>query len=234
MNGIVGKNIKINLEGKDFTFSDGLHEFYNGNLKKIIFNLPQTAETSLQFTKISKKMKKIFSHVAILKLKNKTLIISDGFINPNPNIKILSSIVSNSIFVAKKAISQPVKVAILSAVELVAPAMDSAIPASVMEAMGKRKQFGKDVFVEGPLSIDVAVSEKSAEEKKVKTDVAGSANILIGHISTVPNGIITALKNYGNADYLISIVTDGTNIFPFILDIMDNSDISKSIEFCNK
>lgn len=233
MNYIVGKNNQLNINGKHMEIERGLQCFYEEKAEKLIFNLPQSYETTMQFKTFGKKNKKTFSHIAIIKLKDKLYAISDGYINSNPDIKTLSSIVSNSIFVFDKISTEKAKVAVLSAVELVSLAMESAIPASVMEAMGKRGQFGKDVFVEGPLSIDVAISEKSAKEKKVNTEVAGNANILIGHKSTIPNGIISALKLFAKPDFFISVVTDGKFVFPFILDIMNETDIDNTIEFCS-
>lgn len=230
---IVGKNKNLKIKGKFSDFENAFNKFNDSKVEKLIFNMEQNLSTSKKFLSQSKKMKKIFSHVAILKINDKLLAISDGFINIEPGIKVLSNIVSNAIFTFDKISHDIPKVAVLSAVEIVTPAMDSSIPASVMEAMGKRHQFGKNVFVEGPLSIDVAISAQSAKEKKVETDVAGKANILIGHKSTIPNGIISALKLYGKPDFLISIVTDGVNIFPFILDMMEEKDIENTLEFCS-
>ncbi len=233
MSVIVGNNNPLNINGEQiFSIEQALNRFYE-NKTNIIFNLEQSEKTVSEFKILSKQFKKTFSHFAVIKVKGKNLIIADGYLSILPDVKQLSLIISNTINGAKKYGIDTPKVAVLSAVEVVSPAMESAIPASVMEAMGKRGQFGKGVFVEGPLSIDVALSEKSAKEKKVSTDVAGNANILIGHKSTIPNGILSALKLFAAPEFLISVVTDGENFFPYILDIMNEQDIEKTIKFCN-
>jgi hypothetical protein len=231
---IIGNNKPLDINGNiSFSIEQSLKKYYNKEEMQVIFNLQQSEKVANEFTNLSKQFKKTFSHLAIIKINEKTLILADSYINISPDLKTLYSIITNTINGARKYGINVPKVAVLSAVEVVSLGMESATPASVMEAMGKRKQFGKEVFVEGPLSIDVSLSEKSAKEKKVDTQVAGKANILIGHKSTVPNGIVTALKLFANTDFLISAITDGQNFFPYILNIMNENDIKKTIEFCN-
>ncbi|MCK4694478.1 MAG: phosphate butyryltransferase, partial [Candidatus Cloacimonetes bacterium] len=70
------------------------------------------------------------------------------------------------------------KVAILSFTEMPNPKVDSSIDAAVISKMGDRGQI-KNVFIDGPLGLDVAIDPKSVEIKGLKSDVAGDADCLV-------------------------------------------------------
>ncbi len=169
-------------------------------------------ETAKAFEDASKEFKCFFSSSAIVSTDNRKFIVSDPYLNTSINYKDFPKLISNSIFVAKKFGIETPKVAILSAVELVNLNMESSIFGAIGEAMGKRKQFGKDVFVEGPLSMDVALSEKASKEKKVLTDVAGKANVLICHRGSIARGIVEGI-GFLNIAKIEIVITDGERVF---------------------
>lgn len=70
------------------------------------------------------------------------------------------------------------RVALLSCVELVTPGVKSTLWQAPLAQMSARGQFGK-ACVDGPLGLDLAVSPEAVLEKKVKTDVAGEADLLV-------------------------------------------------------
>jgi hypothetical protein len=73
--------------------------------------------------------------------------------------------------------SEP-RVALLSCVEAISPGVPSTIWQAVLGHMGTRGQFGK-AKVDGPLAFDLAVSPKSAEEKKFKSEIAAQADLIV-------------------------------------------------------
>jgi hypothetical protein len=70
------------------------------------------------------------------------------------------------------------RVALLSCVEAISPGVPSTIWEAVLGHMGTRGQFGK-AKVDGPLAFDLAVSPKSAEEKKFKSEIAAQADLIV-------------------------------------------------------
>ena len=126
--------------------------------------------------------KKRLSHVWHMTLdsNDKPFIITDGVVNVLPKLEAKMHILRNAVdFANKIGISRP-KVSLLSATEEVIESVPSSIEASLITNKAKQENINADVF--GPLAFDNSVSKKSAAIKKIKNEVAGSANILL-----VPN-----------------------------------------------
>ncbi|MBL8529078.1 MAG: hypothetical protein JNL68_15430, partial [Burkholderiales bacterium] len=70
------------------------------------------------------------------------------------------------------------KVAVLSAVETVNPAIVSTLDAAALTLMARRGQLPAAV-VDGPLAFDNAISADAAREKGIVSEVAGDADILL-------------------------------------------------------
>ncbi len=230
---ITGTHCRIPVKGREMLMNESFSEFYAGNIDDVIVNEPESAAIYRELRQIGKDMKKTFSHIAILQLNNRSLLFTDSFVHPAPGIPTLSKIVANAAFVAGKMGIDAPKISVLSAVEVVSLQMESAVPAAVMEAMGSRKQFGPGVRVEGPLSMDVSLSPEAAAEKHVNTPVAGKADVLVGHRATIPQGIFKTLKLFAKPQSLISVLTDGKNLFPMPLKIMSPEDIRITLNFCD-
>ncbi len=232
MIGIIGTQCRIPVNGEQMETKKAFEALDSGKIETIIINEAESATTFAELRTTSKKRKKTLSHLAILQLSNRPLIVTDSFVHPQPDIPTLNQIITNAVFIAGKMGINTPRIAILSAVELVSLQMESAIPAAVMEAMGSRKQFGPGIRVEGPLSMDVALSPEAAREKHVETPVAGKADILVGHRATIPQGIFKTLKLFGKPQSLVSVLTDGEFIFPMPLKIMSPEDIRITLNFC--
>ena len=122
------------------------------------------------------------SHVwhMTLEKEDRPLIITDGALNVNPNIKTKMHILRNAIdFCHRINIARP-KVSVLSATEEVLDSMQSSMDAKEITDLAKKESFNADVF--GPLAFDNSVSKKSALIKNIKNEVAGEADVLL-----VPN-----------------------------------------------
>ena len=105
------------------------------------------------------------------------LIITDGALNVNPNIKTKMHILRNVVdFCHRIKIAKP-KISILSATEEVLDSMQSSIDAKEICELAKKEDLNADIF--GPLAFDNSVSKKSAEIKGVKNIVAGDADVLL-------------------------------------------------------
>ncbi|CFX59607.1 Phosphate acetyltransferase [Candidatus Filomicrobium marinum] len=120
------------------------------------------------------------SHVFVMDVPNhpQTLFITDAAVNIAPNLMAKRDIVQNAIdlFVAL-GLGVP-KVAILSAVETVTPAIPSTIEAAALCKMADRGQI-RGGELDGPLAFDNAISPEAARIKGIDSRVAGEAQILV-------------------------------------------------------
>ena len=108
----------------------------------------------------------------------KPLFITDAALNIQPTLAEKVDIVQNAIdFVRVTGVAQP-KVAILSAVETVNPAIPSTLEAAALCKMAQRGQITGGLL-DGPLAFDNAVSAHAALIKHIESDVAGDADILV-------------------------------------------------------
>ena len=126
--------------------------------------------------------KRRLSHVWHMTLgtDDKPIIITDGVVNVLPKLEVKMHILRNAVdFANKIGISRP-KVSVLSATEEVLDSVPSSIEADLITKRAKKENINADVF--GPLAFDNSISKKSASLKKIKSEVAGSADILL-----VPN-----------------------------------------------
>lgn len=111
-------------------------------------------------------------------LYDKPLLITDAALNIEPTLAEKVSIVQNAIdFCQVLGVNTP-KVAILSAVETVNPAIPSTLDAAALCKMADRGQITGGVL-DGPLAFDNAISAHAAEIKHIDTPVAGAADILM-------------------------------------------------------
>jgi phosphate butyryltransferase len=109
---------------------------------------------------------------------NKLLMITDGGVTLAPDLNQKVQIIQNAVEVAHAlGISTP-RVALLSAVETVVPALPSTVDAAIITKMWERGQI-KGCIVDGPLALDNAVSEEAARIKGISSPVAGRADVLV-------------------------------------------------------
>lgn len=127
------------------------------------------------------------------------LIITDAAINIAPTLEEKADIIRNAIDLAHViGIAEP-KVAILSAVETVNPAMASTLDAAALCKMADRGQISGGLL-DGPLAFDNAISEAAAREKGIVSAVAGKAEILVVPSLEAGNMLAKQLTFLGGAD----------------------------------
>jgi len=123
------------------------------------------------------------SHVFALDVPSyhKTLYVTDAAINIQPDLETKISILQNAIDMMNTLEVENPKVAILSAVESINPAIPSTLDAAALCKMVDRGQI-TGAIVDGPLAFDNAISSDAARIKKIKSPVAGDPDLLM-----VPN-----------------------------------------------
>jgi phosphate acetyltransferase len=112
---------------------------------------------------------------------HKPLMVTDAVVNIAPALKDKVAILENAIdFAHAIKIAEP-KVAMLSAVEFVNPAIASSVDAGEIAKLARAGEF-KGAMVDGPFGFDNAISKAAAATKGVTSPVAGDPDILL-----VPN-----------------------------------------------
>ena len=126
-------------------------------------------------------------HMTIGK-NDKPLIITDGALNVQPNVKTKMHILKNVInFSNRIGIERP-KIAVLSATEEVLDSVPSSKDAAEITKLAKDENLNADVF--GPLAFDNSISKKSAAIKGIKNNVAGVADVLLVPSVETGNGLV--------------------------------------------
>jgi phosphotransacetylase len=110
--------------------------------------------------------------------ENRFIMITDGGITPAPDLKNKVELIVNAVEVAHALGNARPRVAILSATEFVVPGLPSTIDAAALSKMNERGQITGCV-VDGPLALDNAIAPNAASEKKIASEVAGQADILV-------------------------------------------------------
>ncbi len=123
----------------------------------------------------------ILSHVSVFELPvyHKLLVISDPAVISLPDLRQKIAIVRYLASVAGLLGVERPKVACLAPSEQVLPSIVSSTDAAILSKMSERGQLG-NVWVDGPLALDVALFEEVARTKKLQgSRVAGDADCLL-------------------------------------------------------
>ncbi len=148
------------------------------------------------------KRGKTVSHIGLFQPKRykKLLMITDGAVNVKNDLKTLIAITQNSINFAKCIGIDMPRIAVLAAVEVVYPQMDSTLKGAVLSKMAERNQI-KNAYIDGPLSFDCAMDMEAAIGKGIKnSEVAGQADVMIAPDIDTGNGIYKAMSLYGDVE----------------------------------
>jgi phosphate butyryltransferase len=144
---------------------------------------------------------RLASHVALMEAAtyHKLFFVTDAAINIAPDIPAKLDIIANAVLAAKAlGVAKP-KVALLAAVEKVNwEKMPCTADAAIITQMSRRGQL-KDCLVDGPLALDNAVSAESAKIKKIASEVAGDADILVAPDIEAGNILYKSLIDLGGA-----------------------------------
>jgi hypothetical protein len=120
------------------------------------------------------------SHAFVLDVPgvNRPLLLADCVVNIEPGLMEKRDIVQNAIHLAHAIGIERPRVAILSAVENINPAIASTLDAAALCKMADRGQI-TGAILDGPLAYDNAVSAASAKNKGIVSEVAGRPDILM-------------------------------------------------------
>jgi phosphate butyryltransferase len=147
-------------------------------------------------SKNSKKNR--LSHIAVMETPkyDRLMLWTDGGVNVNLNKTIITSIIHNALKITKELKIHHPNIAMLALVEK----RVSQLPETVL-ADEICKCFSNDlsITVEGPISLDVALSKYAANQKRIKSLIAGKTDVFVGPSITTINLIVKALLGLGQA-----------------------------------
>lgn len=124
--------------------------------------------------------KAILSHVTVMETPNyhKLLVVGDVAIIPAPELHEKIAIANYLIKTSQALGIEKPRLAVLAASEQVSVKMQASLDAALMSKMADRGQI-KGAYVDGPLSLDLAIDRESAQIKKVGGEVAGNADCIL-------------------------------------------------------
>lgn len=141
--------------------------------------------------------------------ESKLVLMSDGGVVLNPTLEQKVEIIKNAVEVAIKLGIESPKVALLSATELVIEDLKSTIDAIKIKQLNLEGEI-TNCIIDGPFALDLAISEESAIEKGIKSEVAGKADILI--VPNIESGNILGKSLTYFAHYKIGHVINGAKV----------------------
>ena len=143
---------------------------------------------------------RLLRHCFVLQIPSyhKLLVITDAAINISPDLLQKASIVQNAIDMLRQLDVDLPKVAALSAVETINPKIPSTVDAACLHKMSERGQI-KYGLVDGPMAFDNAISARAAQEKGIKSEVAGDVDVVLAPDLDAGNILYKNLEYLANA-----------------------------------
>jgi phosphate acetyltransferase len=141
------------------------------------------------------------SHVFLFDLSSypKLIALSDCVVNIQPNLLTKRDILSNAIALLRQlGIANP-KVGIVAAVETVNTAIQATVDAQALTQMAREGAW-PGAIVEGPLGFDNAISTDAARIKKIDSQVAGNADLLLMPDLNAGNMLYKSFNYIGGGD----------------------------------
>lgn len=158
----------------------------------------------------------LWSNIVVFEVAGleRLLLVTDCAMVSSSDLTGRLKLISNATeFAAFLGITEP-RVALLAAVESVTPGMPVSLEEAAIAKMSERGQFPKGVMVDGPLSLDLAVSEESVRKKGLDSPVGGRADILVVNNLHIGNVLFKSLVTLCGAKSASVVV--GPN-FPVVL-----------------
>lgn len=143
--------------------------------------------------------KGILSHVSILHspILKRQILLTDAAMVMYPDLKTKVKLVDNVVAAAHGLGMEIPKVALLAAVEVVNPDMTATLDAASLTLMNQRGQV-KGCIIDGPLAMDLALSEQAVHHKGIDSPVAGKADVLLFHNIEAANSALKVFTHAGN------------------------------------
>lgn len=141
------------------------------------------------------------SHAFVFDLPryHKLLALADCVVNITPDLRTKADILGNAVELLQcLGIAQP-KVAIVTAVETVNPAIPATLDAQALVGLARDGQW-PGAIVEGPFGFDNAFSSEAARIKRIESVVAGDADLMLVPDLNAGNMLYKSFNYVGGGD----------------------------------
>jgi phosphate butyryltransferase len=137
----------------------------------------------------------VFMYEDPLSEKPRLMFLTDGGVNPLPDLQQKKQIIENAVEVAVAMGIKTPKVACLAAVEVPNPKMPATTDAVALKEMSRKGEL-KGCLVDGPFAFDNAILAWCAQAKGIQSEVPGQADILLAPSIEVGNILAKSIIYY--------------------------------------
>jgi phosphate butyryltransferase len=147
----------------------------------------------------------LISLVGVFEIDGKLKYFTDPSVIPYPTLQMKVQLINNVVkFAYSTGLKNP-KVAAVAAISITDHRMPETLEAEELMEMNKRGEI-KDCIVDGPLSLDLAISVESAKIKNSERRINGDADILLFpevHSANIASKILTHLGDLKSGNIII-------------------------------
>jgi len=129
---------------------------------------------------------------------HKLLAVSDPGLNTYPDLEGKKAIIVNAVKMLNRLGFEMPKVAVMASVEKLNPKMPETVDADALKNMNQNGEI-TNCIIEGPISLDLAISSESARIKGYDSPVAGDADLVIVPDITAGNLLVKCLTTLAGA-----------------------------------
>ncbi len=139
------------------------------------------------------------SHLAAMEQRGaeRLVFISDGAINPAPDLEAKKEILVNALDILWALGYQCPKVAAIAANEQVNEKIPATVDAKNLLEYSREQQL--NCLIEGPVALDVALSAQAAQHKGIDSRIAGQVDLFLAPNIEAGNVMIKGLLHWGPA-----------------------------------
>ncbi len=145
---------------------------------------------------------KILSHLAAFEVEElgRLIFVTDGGINIAPDLNEKKQILENALVALRSMGYERPNAAILTANEQVSEKAPATVDAAAIVAAWEAGEFSVPCVVEGPIALDVALSEEAAKHKHLESKVAGKVDLFLTSSIEVGNVLGKCLAHLVHAE----------------------------------
>jgi len=154
---------------------------------------------------IGLKTNDLISLVGVFEINGKLKFLTDPSVIPYPTLEMKVQLINNVVkFAYSTGLNNP-KVAAVTAISITNPRMPETLEAEELMEMNKRGEI-KDCIIDGPLSLDLAISPESAKIKNSERRINGDADIILFpevHSANIAYKILTHLGDLKSGNIIL-------------------------------
>ena len=147
----------------------------------------------------------LISLVGVFEINGKLKYLTDPSVIPYPTLQMKVQLINNVVkFAYSTGLKNP-KVAAVAAISITDHRMQETLEAEELMEMNKRGEI-KDCIVDGPLSLDLAISTESAKIKNSNRRINGDADIILFpevHSANIAYKILTLLGDLKSGNIIL-------------------------------